>query len=773
MKIPVRFAYKIQYFVSKGPNYHFNYIRWRLEDWVQKKSRRSFDVDNKAFLNSVKLESPSLRHVKQAADNKNIDEALINLAKFFQTRTKRPAFHFRETDSDSIIALIPNEQKDVTIKTADEVCKNVFSFRAASPVEFKNEVDWTYRPQGNIDWTWDLNRHTYFETLGRAFWYTNNIKYAVKFRELLLDWIAKNPPNLNQPNWHSVFEVAFRINTWTWAFYYFRATPAFDNEVELALLKGLLTHGRYLNTNIELHVPNNHLLLEAKALALLGILFPEFKEANNWRQRGLKILYKQIQQQVCEDGVHGERSTHYHRVIAGELLELFVLMANNDLAIPEEIRQIFEQMIEFELWATKPDGLISLLGDSALADTYMRFSAAAGGPIFLDRPDLLSSTLSLNEATIWLLGHHRIQKYKDNLNKAAELGSRAFLAGGYVFMRAGQAKEAKYLVFDSGPFGYKPLPSHGHADALSIELYAFGQTLLVDPGVYSTSLGHEWRNFFRGTRAHNTIVVDNQDQSILLDTRRVYKPAQTTVHQWLTHEHFDFVDASHNGYQRLTEPITHRRQICFIKPEYWIIVDTLEGTGEHEFDLYYHLMPNSKPHLNVDTHTLQVKNGPQTGLVIAPLQMSGLQSDIITGTTAPIQGWASFFSGKKQAAPTLRYHQKTVAPTQFCTILYPHDSEAIPAISISSLKITDSNGITGLCIELDEYLDYLVLDRTPNNRSKSFANHETDAELFYARHKKITGTLEKVISLKDSQLRYHAQPLYNQQPAATAIHTVN
>ena len=758
------FGRRAKVFVAKGLAYHYTYGRWRLNRCLGQTSAESTTLNDQAFLSQLDLEKPGLSQVKKAVVEGNYSDAKVNIATYFQTRTN-PRFFFEPENIEQSISLIASAQKEATIRAADEMCQNIFHFRQVGPVEFKDGIDWTYCPRGNTDWTWDLNRHAYFETLGRAYWYTGDERYAQKFQELLLDWLANNPVGVNQPNWASVFEVAFRVNTWIWAFHYFRSSAVFDHKTCLAFLKGLLAHGYYLDTNIELHVQNNHLLLEAKALAMLGLLFPEFRRAERWRQRGLNILYEQIRAQVCPDGVHGERAIHYHRAIAGELLELLVLLENNDVSIPVEIVEAFGRMVEFELWITKPNGLMPLFGDSALEDTHLRFSAASAGPAFLGRSDLGSVAPPLDDASIWLLGARRVKQYLDMSVTDLRLDSRAFPEGGYFVMRSGRGPEAAYLAFDCGPFGYKPTPNHGHADALSLELYAFGQTLLVDPGVYSTHLGQDWRNFFRGSRAHNTVVVDDQNQSILLDTRRVYCPAQCVLYQWISSDFFDFVDGSHNGYERFSEPITHRRQVLFVKPEYWVVIDLLQGRGKHCFDLYFHLMPGVDTHLDLQSKSLRAGNGTEPGLIIAPLATSGLQADIISGDTSPIQGWVSFFSGEKRPAPTLRYRQEAVAPVQFCTVLCPHPAGENGSVTVSALNLevegrlpTDESRLTGLRIETDMHIDHLIVDRGPVG-IKVFAGYETDAQLMYVRHKKEDNDLVKVMMRGGHRLLFQGQSL--------------
>jgi len=409
-----------------------------------------------------------------------------------------------------------------------------------------------------------------------------------------------------------------------------------------------------------------------------------------------------------------------------------------------------EKMIDFEVNITKPDGSSPLLGDSALTDNYIRFSAPEVGAVLFNRPELNPNGLS--EETIWLLGILTSAVRSAPINRApVRLTSKPFHEGGYFVMRAGEDERALYLVFDCGPFGYKAVPNHGHADALSFELYAYGRTLITDCGAYSYYLGEQWRNYFRGSRAHNTFVVDGQDQSVLTGTRHVYRMAQATLHEWASTERFDLADGSHDGYRRLADPVTHRRCVLFVKPEYWIMIDRLTGRGHHTLEHYFHLMPWAVPQIERDTgaaHVLDERACPV--LTIAPVGAPSLRADCVSGATDPIQGWVSFYSGVKVAAPVVRYAQTTQMPAVFCTVLYPHRPHSAEAVQVSELEVkvdgraADKTAMYGVTVETNVYRDTCVIAGGQHAVWKTFANYESNAELVYLRHRKVDGALVDV-----------------------------
>ncbi|MEM9820069.1 MAG: heparinase II/III-family protein, partial [Bacteroidota bacterium] len=132
-----------------------------------------------------------------------------------------------------------------------------------------------------------------------------------------------------------------------------------------------------------------------------------------------------------------------------------------------------------------------------------------------------------------------------------------------------------------------------HADALHLDLWWQGLNICVDPGTY-LYYGHQpWFDCFRHTRVHNTVCVDDQDQ---MD--RAYRFTWGNWHScqlnhWQTEAPIQSMELEHHGYQRLSDPVTHRRAVLLIQGLYWIIIDDLLGNASH--DLCLHWLLNDFP----------------------------------------------------------------------------------------------------------------------------------------------------------------------------------
>lgn len=665
-------------------------------------------------------------------------------AAYFRTR-RDPAFHF--DGGWEVARLVEPEMRAKTIALAQDISNQTFRFRG---VEARlDPVDWECCPEGNPDWTRDLNRHFYFVTLGLAYRYTNEPIYVVAFVKLFREWLVKNGPGSGA--WACPFEVAARLNAWLWSFFIFREADAFTDQDLTAFLGAFRRQARHLDANLEFHVPTNHIILEGKTLALCGLVFPEWKEAERWWERGMTIMNAEIERQVCADGVHGERSTLYHKIVTSELSELMWLLYRKGQRIPQPLLQAFERMVEFDLNITKPDGTFPLFSDSAATDTYLRFSAPAIGAVVLDRPDLAAGYLGPNENTIWLLGEEGMAKYQSLASGIASLKSRGFPEGGYFIMRGNGRKSDCYLAMDCGPFGLPQAPGHGHADALTFELFAGGQSLIVDAGVYGYFLGEKWRAYFRGTEAHNTLVVDGQDQSVLDGVRHVYRSARASLHGWLPGRHFDWFDGSHDGYCRLPGRIRHRRQLIFVKDEYWIMVDWALGEGSHRYDFLFHLNPSSNPVL--DGSAVKTRSGRSTDLSILPFCPWEGDVQLVQGEMNPIRGWVSFESGEVHPCPTLVYRTDGSAPAHLAVALFPFSSEEeLPTLKSYTGPPAGEQAAFAGGLTFRGWTDYVVL--VPDPLIAAAGPLQTDGTAAFLRWDDGEGRLTRAFLLNGSDLNY-------------------
>ena len=150
------------------------------------------------------------------------------------------------------------------------------------------------------------------------------------------------------------------------------------------------------------------------------------------------------------------------------------------------------------------------------------------------------------------------------------------------------------VLFDVGEIGPSYQPGHGHADALSCELSHRGTRILVNPGTSTYTAGHE-RRWQRGTASHNTVEVDGLDQSEMWGEFRIARRAHPREVRTGECGAVLSAEAAHDGYLRLHHPIIHRRGIELSKG-LLRMRDTLEGSGNHQVSLRFHVHPDLTVH---------------------------------------------------------------------------------------------------------------------------------------------------------------------------------
>jgi hypothetical protein len=203
------------------------------------------------------------------------------------------------------------------------------------------------------------------------------------------------------------------------------------------------------------------------------------------------------------------------------------------------------------------------------------------------------------------------------------------------------------FTFDHGPLGMAPFYNHGHADALSITLSKNGRPLLVDPGTYRYNGVGKWRRYFKGTRAHNTISIDNQDQAIQETSFIWSKPYHAKLAAYKETNGDLFFSAVHDGYTRLKAPVQHHRSILYFDQENFLIKDRFSGTGVHRFELNFHLHPDAT--VSQKGPWWVVDHGGERVF----MRIIEFEFKLVRGQTHPLLGWYSDRYGHKEPTSTL------------------------------------------------------------------------------------------------------------------------
>jgi len=125
---------------------------------------------------------------------------------------------------------------------------------------------------------------------------------------------------------------------------------------------------------------------------------------------------------------------------------------------------------------------------------------------------------------------------------------------------------------------------HAHADLLSLQINSGGTPLIVDPGTY-TYAGRS-RDYFREADRHSIIKVDGHYPAATDDVFKWKTVPRHRLIRWSSAPKYDYVcgrmEADGTGWK-------HTREIFFIKPDLFFIVDTLDGSGEHDIEVRFAL----------------------------------------------------------------------------------------------------------------------------------------------------------------------------------------
>ena len=560
-------------------------------------------------------------------------------------------------------------------------------------------------PGGDPKLVWELNRHQWLISLGQAWRLTRDESHARALAAAVTGWLEANPPGWGI-NWASSLEAALRLISWSRAFTLARDARALTCEWTTRLAASIAAHAGHIERNLSTYFsPNTHLTGEALGLYHAGLLLPRLPRAAHWKDLGERILCEQLERQVLPDGVYFEQSTCYQRYTVETYLMLLLLKRNQGEPDPPGMAERVQAMLDFLLSVRAPDGTLPQIGDgdggrllplstAPPEDARELFATAA---VMFERPDYAWASGGANSETAWLLGPESLDRY-DALRPEppGASPSRLFPNGGYAVMASGWDDDAHRMIVDVGPIGCPITSGHGHADALSVQCWAYGRPLVVDPGTFCYTTEPCWREHFRGASAHSTVLVDGR--GVATPDGPFSWAALPVVQQrlWRSDDTMDLVDASHDGFRTLKDPVTHRRRVAFVKPSYWVIVDDLDGATCHEVELRLQLASGCRVRA-IPPRWHAVSAARRRGLMVGVFASVPLSPELHEGDLIPPQGWCSPAFGRRVPAPMLVWSSIARLPARIATVLIPVEDVSLPPPRVSPL-MSEGPRLAGLVL---------------------------------------------------------------------------
>jgi len=553
-----------------------------------------------------------------------------------------------------------------------------------APLQFGKSLD--YRNEqlvGDIKYLWEPSRHLHLVTLAQAYALSGEQSYLDGIKVQLESWFDQCPYQKG-PHWSSSLELGIRLINWSlvWQLIGGVDSTLFKGDSGRLFLDRWLTfiyqHCHFIQGHFSrFSSANNHLIGESAGLFIASVTWPYWPEFSAFQEKAKSILEQEVLRQNAADGVNLEQTVAYQQFVLDFLLLTELNAKANGVVFSVLFKGRIKCMLEFIASIMDVGGNIPMIGDAddgyvvrlSQENDWCPFrSLLASGAVLFNRPDFKAIAKKMDDKSLWLLGAVSNNEF-DRLEEVSATCSlkTAFPQGGYYILGKNfhMDNEIK-LVVDAGPLGYKSIAAHGHADSLSFTLSVSGHEILIDPGTYAYHTQLKWRNYFRGTSAHNTVCVDHTDQSEIGGNFMWLHKAKTRCISFEQNSKFDDFEGEHDGYLRLQDAVLHKRGILFDKGTNLInVCDHIECTGSHIIQLCWHFSEQCSVHVQNKKVVVSVGD---VGLMMT-MKDKNITPKLIVGSDNPEGGWVSRRFDHKVPTTTVVWEMNITNNTVFKTQL--------------------------------------------------------------------------------------------------------
>ena len=549
----------------------------RLSDssYVEHQIKTINDDDLLAALN---FDVPALQAVKKAAQRKEYALAYKAWASYWDAK-QQPKYATQTYqllyDTELLMsydqvrtymAQHPDE-RDTVLARASLILRNVFRPWGDVVIDFGPKVDFNREvgqsgKYGFHYWWWS-------KALIVAYVISGDQKYLSKFDSLFHQWYEqRNAITRGFPELDVVYyELGLGVRDRWFIEYMFLPNAGRTIKTHERMLKTILGAARWLYEleRWEGYRPGNWQIHGSYMLTQIALVFPEFRDSQEWLKLGLQRLEEHLREDFFPDGGHSERAPrNYTQATYLTYRNLYYLLSayhvREDIGLA--IRQRMGNTIDWWISLLTPTGEIPAINDSHRG-LFPAFILEDGAE-FYHKPYVYGVLRNLFGLPV-----------KTDTVTLPPFVSRHMPASGFTVMRSGWTRDALYLNINYGKWN----GPHTHNDMLDFELYAYGKALAVDAGIGLTYDDPLYVPWYKSSPAHNMVTVNNKN----MDREKV--EGENIV--WSSSTSVDYFAGEHRGYEKMG--VHHKRQIVFAKPRYWVILDDVScENGGDTLAWYFH-----------------------------------------------------------------------------------------------------------------------------------------------------------------------------------------
>lgn len=377
--------------------------------------------------------------------------------------------------------------------------------------KFSKNIKYGYLDGVDIKYPWEFGRLQFLPWLAIANHYSGQMKYIQKADNILIDFIATNPPYFGV-QWMTTMDVAIRAVNICLYLVLRRDLISDSEELQKVFINSLKQHLDFIYCNLEWSggMRANHYFAGICGLLVITSFLGINKDTSKIFLFALDQLANEIMYQFNEDGSNFEASLPYHFFVSDMLFtaldsirsltdrDLVYVLDNmpkynkfkirNSILFDHEIEKRISAIIDFNYNVPTKSGKIPAIGDDD-SGFFIRVI-----------PPFVQEKLNLTKRLDYNFNFHYPQSRREILMFSN--------FGLYIFN-----KQLYSVYFRCGSLGQKGKGGHAHNDQLSFCLYVKDFDVIVDPGSFNYTAYPEFRNKFRSTEYHNILQINGQEQN--------------------------------------------------------------------------------------------------------------------------------------------------------------------------------------------------------------------------------------------------------------------